>query len=67
MDTLDILGQVLFVLALVSPLLMIGIVWRRLRMHWAMRLVVGLVFGVMLSAILWIIGMLLCFRDGMGP
>ncbi|MFZ1694659.1 MAG: hypothetical protein WAT74_15790 [Flavobacteriales bacterium] len=67
MDALDILGQVLFVLALVAPLLMIGVVWRRLRMHWAMRLVVGLVFGVMLSAILWNIGLLLCFRDGMGP
>lgn len=65
---MDVISQVLFLLALVFPLLTITFAWRSYTdIAITQRVFIGFLFGLILSCICFYLSMIILFRDGMGP
>lgn len=66
-ETKDIIGQILWFLMFLSPLICIFLFWKFLEIKKLYRIIIGLLLGVIISFILYFISLAIIFRDGMGP
>jgi hypothetical protein len=64
---MDIIGQILWFAMFGTPLLTIPLTWRLLPIKKVYRVIVGLLFALVLSFLLYHISLAIIFRDGMGP
>lgn len=64
---MDILGQILWFLMFVTPLITIPIVWKISKQKKILRIFIGLGFAIVISFFLYHISIRILFRDGMGP
>ncbi|MCC1484994.1 hypothetical protein [Winogradskyella immobilis] len=64
---MDILGQILWFLAFLTPLVIFPIVWKISKQKKIYRLLIGLVLSIITSYRLYLISLAIIFRDGMGP
>ncbi len=64
---MDLLGQILWYTMFLTPLFTIPLVWRVMNTNKIYRMIVGLLFALLLSFILYHINVAIAFRDGMGP
>ncbi len=66
-QTSDSIGQLLFYLVFIAPLLSVFLCWRVLKIKIIYRIIFGLILGLALSFILFSISLAFVFRNGMGP
>ncbi|MEI8204716.1 MAG: hypothetical protein WCH34_16980 [Bacteroidota bacterium] len=66
-DFIDIVGQVLWVVMFITPLLTIPFAWRYFKVGKALRIVIGLILAASLSFFLYFICLAILFRNGLGP
>jgi len=66
-ETKDFVGQILWYIMFLSPLICIVLCWKFLEVKKFIRIIVGLVLGVIISFVLYFISLAIIFRDGMGP
>lgn len=64
---LDTIGQILWYAIPFSPIITIPITWRLIKRKWYYKILIGLIFALILSTILYGVSLSICFRDGMGP
>ncbi len=64
---LDTIGQVLWYAIPFTPIITIPIAWRLIKRKWYYKILIGLIFALILSTILYVVSLSICFRDGMGP
>jgi hypothetical protein len=64
---MDILGQVLWYLVFLTPLITIPITWQLRNIRKIYRVLLGLLIALVLSILLCYISLEIIFRDGMGP
>jgi hypothetical protein len=63
----DLFGQILWFAMFGTPLLTIPLAWRIMDIKKVYRVVIGLLFALILSFILYHVSLTIIFRDGMGP
>jgi hypothetical protein len=64
---LDTFGQILWYSIPFTPIITIPIAWKLMKSKWYYKILVGLMFALILSAVLYGVSISICFRDGMGP
>lgn len=64
---MDLLGQALWLLMFVIPIVIMPLLWRRKKLPKIHRIIYGVVIAVLCSVILYFISLSIIFRDGMGP
>jgi ABC-type polysaccharide/polyol phosphate export permease len=64
---LDIIGQILWYSIPFTPVITIPIIWLTFKRKWYIKILIGLLFALILSAILYGLSLSIIFRDGMGP
>jgi Na+/proline symporter len=64
---LDTIGQILWYAIPFTPIITIPIVWRLTKRKWYYKILIGLIFALILSTILYGVSLSICFRDGMRP
>lgn len=63
---LDLIGECLFFLAILTPIIAVLLFLRLKKAHWFSRVLLGLSGGLSLGALFWWISMEILFRNGMG-
>lgn len=63
----DIIGQILWFLMFLSPLICIILCWKFLKNKKLYRIIIGLILGIIVSFILYFMSLAIIFRNGMGP
>lgn len=66
-DSKDIIGQILWFLMFLSPLICTFLCWKFLEIKKLFRIILGLILGVIISFILYFMSLAITFRNGMGP
>ncbi|HPI20222.1 MAG TPA: hypothetical protein PKY56_07620 [Candidatus Kapabacteria bacterium] len=64
---LDTFGQILWYSIPFTPIITIPIAWILIKRKWYYKILIGLIFALILSTILYVVSLSICFRDGMGP
>lgn len=64
---MDFLGQILWIAIFATLILTIPLAWKLMHTKKIYRLIVGLIFALILSFILYLTSLDVIFRDGMGP
>ncbi len=64
---MDIVGQILWFMMFVTPLITIPIVWKISKQNRIMKILIGLLIAFVLSFVLYHLSLSIIFRDGMGP
>jgi hypothetical protein len=64
---LDILGEILWYMMFLTPLITIPIAWSTIPLRKIYRVLLGLAMAFLLSFILYFISLEIIFRNGMGP
>jgi hypothetical protein len=64
---IDIIGEIMWIMVFVAPLLSVIIVWRTFEINKFFRIVIGLIIGLFISMICFYISLEIIFRHGMGP
>lgn len=63
---MDILGQILWFMIFVTPLIVIPIIWKLSKKKKLIRILIGLGFSIILSFLLYHISLRIIFRNGIG-
>ncbi len=66
-ESIDSIGQILWFLMFLSPLICLFLCWKFLEIKKLFRILIGLLLGIAISFILYSISLAIIFRDGMGP
>jgi membrane protein DedA with SNARE-associated domain len=64
---MDLFGQILWFAILLTPLLIIPLVWRQKKLKKIYRIIIGLLIALLISFFLYHISLSIIFRDGIGP
>jgi len=64
---MDTLGQILWIAMFGTPVLTIPITWKLMKTKKIYRVLVGLLFAIFISFLLYHISLAIIFRNGMGP
>lgn len=64
--TIDIIGIILWWSIFISPLFVVVIVYKKLKIKKLYRLLVGIAISALISLMLYLISISIIFRDGMG-
>jgi len=64
---LDLISGILWWSIFITPLITIPLSWKFIKVNKFTRVVIGLIFAIILSGILFILSLEIIFRDGMGP
>ncbi len=62
---MDLLGQILWITIFLIPIFTIPFNWKRMETKKIFRIIVGLIFALLLSFLLYNISLAIIFRDGM--
>lgn len=64
---LDIIGGVLWVMVFMSPVISTFLVWRFLEINKVLRILFGIMIGLIASMICYFASLEIIFRNGIGP
>lgn len=64
---MDTVGQILWLVMFVTPLLTIPLAWRFFQVRKVYRVIMGFIIAAFLSFVLFHISLEIIFRHGMGP
>jgi hypothetical protein len=66
-ETKDSIGQILWFLMFITPLISTILCWKFFEIKKIFRIIIGLFLGGIISLILYFISLSIIFRDGIGP
>ena len=64
---MDTIGQILWFAMFLTPFVTIPLAWKLVPFKKVYRIIIGFLFSLLLSFILYHISLAIIFRDGMGP